>query len=69
MAESSGMVKVPDKTIKEYEEFVDKKDDVPPHIKWFVKVVFRAMGQSGTMPYNSTDYACPRCGNAIYKAM
>lgn len=63
MVENSGVTKIPEKTIKEYEQFVDAKDDVPTHMKWFAKIIFRAMGQSGVMPYHSTEFVCPKCNS------
>jgi hypothetical protein len=63
MIEDSGATKVPEKTIKEYEEYVDTKKDIPPLTRWFAKTFFRALGQSGIMPYHSTNFVCPQCGN------
>jgi len=62
MIEESRLVKLPEKIIKEYEQFVDNEEDIQPLMKTFIKFIFRLLAESGYMPSHTTNFACPRCG-------
>lgn len=65
MVEKNSFVKVPQKTLNEYDAFVDSKKENPLLLRELAKFLMRALGESGLMPCHQTDYVCPNCGKSL----
>jgi len=62
IVEESKLVKVPEEAIKNYEKFLDDREEFPASMKPLVKFIFRFLGASGLMPLHKTNFVCPKCG-------